>query len=242
MRIIPVIDLKGGVVVHARQGQRDSYQPIASPLCASSDVYRVLEAFLGVYPFDRFYIADLDALTGNGNHDALLTALLQDFPHIDFWIDRGYVNAAEMRGKPVNCFPVLGSEALTENTLAELACFEGRYILSLDYFGDEARGPQVLFNAAAYWPEQVIIMTLGRVGAKQGPDYRRLESFCCDYPRTAFIAAGGVRDYGDLLRLKALGINHALIASALHGKSIDMDDIRRLNDKSIFAACEVKSV
>jgi phosphoribosylformimino-5-aminoimidazole carboxamide ribotide isomerase len=46
MRIVPVIDLKDGAVVHARQGRRDTYQPIASPLCASSDVYRVLDAFL----------------------------------------------------------------------------------------------------------------------------------------------------------------------------------------------------
>lgn len=230
MRIVPVIDLKGGVVVHAQQGQRDSYQPIVSPLCASSDVYHVLDAFLSVFPFDTFYIADLDALTGNGNHDALLVALLQNFPQIEFWIDRGYVNAAEICDKPANYRPVLGSESLTENTITELILFNRQYILSLDYFGDEARGPLALFSNAAYWPRQVIVMTLGRVGSKQGPDYQRLESFCRNYPHIEFIAAGGVRFYGDLLPLKAMGIQHVLVASALHDKSIGMDDIRRLKD------------
>ncbi|MGR8933513.1 MAG: HisA/HisF-related TIM barrel protein [Gammaproteobacteria bacterium] len=228
MRIIPVIDLKGGVVVHARQGQRESYRPINSPLCASSDVYEVLDAFLGVYPFETFYIADLNALTGNGNHQALLTRLLRDFPNIEFWIDRGYVAATELLDQPENYRPVLGSETLTDNMLAELSCFSGRYILSLDFFGDEARGSQVLFGDASYWPELVIVMTLGRVGGNQGPDYRRLEAFCRAYPRTQFIAAGGVRGYSDLLNLNTLGIRHVLIASALHDRRIGKDDIRCL--------------
>ncbi|HQS46207.1 MAG TPA: histidine biosynthesis protein, partial [Xanthobacteraceae bacterium] len=32
MQVIPVIDLKGGRVVHARQGARHLYAPIVSPL------------------------------------------------------------------------------------------------------------------------------------------------------------------------------------------------------------------
>lgn len=230
MRVIPVIDLKGGVVVQARQGRRDSYRPIISPLCASSDVYQVLDAFLGIYPFDRFYIADLDALTGDGNHVALLAALLNDFPRIEFWIDCGYVNVAEMINKPANYRPVLGSESLNENTITELALFNRQYILSLDYFGEEERGPQALFSNATYWPAQVIIMTLGRVGGEQGPDYQRLERFCRNYSHTEFIAAGGVRGYGDLMRLKASGIQSVLIASALHNGSLTTDDIGCLQD------------
>ena len=66
MKIIPVIDLKDGVVVHAQQGIRDLYQPINTALCQSSDIYQVIEAFLGVYDFDTFYIADLNAITHQG--------------------------------------------------------------------------------------------------------------------------------------------------------------------------------
>ena len=32
MEIIPVVDLKGGVVVRARMGQREEYRPIETPL------------------------------------------------------------------------------------------------------------------------------------------------------------------------------------------------------------------
>ena len=52
MQIIPVIDLKDGVVVHARQGKREHYQAISTNLCQSADIYKVIEAFLGVYDFD----------------------------------------------------------------------------------------------------------------------------------------------------------------------------------------------
>jgi phosphoribosylformimino-5-aminoimidazole carboxamide ribotide isomerase len=237
MRVIPVIDLKDGQVVHARRGQRDTYKPIASPLCAGSDIYRVIDAFLGIYPFETVYIADLNALTGNGGHDGLIAALLSAYPRISFWIDRGYVASMDMQSKPANYWPVLGSESLTEATVPERARFGGRFILSLDFFGDSPRGPLQLFNEPAYWPEHVIVMTLGRVGSAQGPDYRRLESFCRAYPHTGFIAAGGVRDCADLLRLKAMGIKQVLIASALHARKIGAEDIWRLVDHNKSLLC-----
>ena len=40
LRIIPVLDLKGGEVVRAEKGRRDRYRPIVTPLSASSDAGR----------------------------------------------------------------------------------------------------------------------------------------------------------------------------------------------------------
>jgi phosphoribosylformimino-5-aminoimidazole carboxamide ribotide isomerase len=228
MRIIPVIDLKDGQVVHARQGRRDAYKPVASPLCASSDVYRVLTAFLRVYPFDTVYIADLNALTGHGGHDDLIDEILHAYPGIRFWVDRGYVASADVRDKAANYRAVLGSESFGEDTLAEMARFGKRFILSLDFFDGRPRGPQALFSTPDYWPECVIVMTLERVGGRRGPDYRRLETFVRNYPGSAFIAAGGVRDGADLRRLKELGVSAVLVASALHAQIIGAEDIERL--------------
>ena len=44
--IIPVIDLMGGVVVHARSGERDSYRPLTSPLAASAEPAEVVRGLL----------------------------------------------------------------------------------------------------------------------------------------------------------------------------------------------------
>ena len=51
MEVIPVLDLKGGVVVHARMGQRDQYRPIETPLAPTSKPADVARGLLAIYPF-----------------------------------------------------------------------------------------------------------------------------------------------------------------------------------------------
>jgi phosphoribosylformimino-5-aminoimidazole carboxamide ribotide isomerase len=225
MKIIPVIDLKDGVVVHARQGLRDQYQPIDTPLCRSSDIYRVIEAFRGIYDFDTFYIADLNAITRQGGHDRLIADVAAAFPRLLFWVDRGYQN---VRKHPANYMPVLGSECYNDETALELKAFDKRFILSLDYSISGEMGAKSLFSHQDLWPEMIIIMTLNRVGSHQGPDLDRLGRFCGDYPHKQFIAAGGIRNAADLRALKRAGVQRALIASALHSGTIGHEDIKNL--------------
>jgi phosphoribosylformimino-5-aminoimidazole carboxamide ribotide isomerase len=225
MKIIPVIDLKDGVVVHAQQGVRERYQPINTNLCQSSDVYQVIEAFLGVYDFDTIYIADLNAITHQGDHDCLITDVLTSFPHIQFWIDRGY---QRYKKYPGNYLPVLGSECYSDETVIELKAFNNHFILSLDYSISEALGAKSLFSDLDLWPETIIIMTLNRVGSNQGPDLDKLNWFCRQYPHKHFIAAGGIRNTADLLALKQVGVQQALIASALHSGAIGRKHIKNL--------------
>ena len=80
MEIIPVIDLMHGQVVHARMGQRQHYQPIQSLLCSSSTPIDIVNALLELYPFERLYIADLNAIQGKGNHFQTIQALIDEFP------------------------------------------------------------------------------------------------------------------------------------------------------------------
>ncbi|MDD5321009.1 MAG: HisA/HisF-related TIM barrel protein [Methylococcales bacterium] len=225
MKIIPVIDLKNGVVVHAQQGLREQYQPICTHLCQSSDIYQVIEAFLGVYAFDTVYIADLNAITDQGDHDNLISDILAYFPHILFWVDSGYRRHKKHTG---NYLPVLGSECYSDETLSELDAFDKRFILSLDYSAFEALGSKSLFSNQDLWPDTIIIMTLNRVGSNQGPDLDKLNWFCRQYPHKNFIAAGGIRDINDLQALKQVGVQQVLIASALHSGAIRREDIKNL--------------
>ena len=225
MKIIPVIDLKDGVVVHAQQGLREQYQPISTNLCQSSDIYQVIEAFMRNYDFDTIYIADLNAITHQGNHERLITDVLTSFPHILFWIDSGY---QRVKNYPGNYLPVLGSECYSDETVSELKAFNKHFILSLDYSLSEALGANSLFSDPDLWPETIIIMTLNRVGSNQGPDLDKLQWFCRQYPHKHFIAAGGIRNTDDLLALKKAGVQQALIASALHSRAIRRKDIKNL--------------
>lgn len=232
MQTIPVLDLKNRLVVHAKQGNRQHYQPIHSPLCPFADIFAVIGAFLTLADFDTFYIADLDAITGQGNNDALIAKVLATYPNIMFWVDKGYQQAA-LVPKQGNYWPVLGSESYNPATVGELAGFARRFILSLDYSASgEALGAVDLFNGTDYWPEAIIIMTLAQVGSGKGPDLARLRRFCGGYPDHHFIAAGGVRDVADLQALSALGVTRALVASALHSGAIGAGDLANLRQKN----------
>jgi len=226
MKIIPVIDLKGGVVVHARQGQREHYQPIDTPLCRASSVYHVINAFLGIYPFGTFYIADLDAITCSGSHDSLIKEIVTHFPEIMFWVDSGYQRYSK---QPDNYLPVLGSECYRDENILELGDFNNNFILSLDYSSTESLGAKRLFsNQDGLWSDNIIVMTLNRVGSDQGPDLNKLNEFLMQYPHKNFIAAGGIRNKQDLINLKAIGVEQVLVATALHFGTLGPEDIENL--------------
>lgn len=228
MNIIPVIDLKDGVVVHAKQGNREHYRPINTELCKSPDIFEVIEALLGIYAFDTFYIADLNAITGQGDHNRLITEVLNRYPSITFWIDRGYQKHPQCAQYPGNTLPVLGSESYRNETLSEIKAYKNNFILSLDYSSADALGAKNLFADPTFWPKNIIIMTLDRVGSGHGPDLEKLTGFCRQYPDRNFIAAGGIRNKQDLMDLLEAGIYQALVASALHNGAIKSDDMAEL--------------
>ncbi|HEY8219414.1 MAG TPA: HisA/HisF-related TIM barrel protein [Methylobacter sp.] len=225
MKIIPVIDLKNGVVVHARQGNREHYKPINTDLCKSSDIFQVIEAFLDVYEFDSFYIADLNAITHQGNHNLLIADVLARYPQIMFWIDKGYQKYDEGVPTASNSLPVLGSESYRNDTVSEIKAYRNNFILSLDYSNTNALGPDSLFSDPSFWPKNIIIMTLDRVGSNHGPDLNKLAEFCRRYPDKNFIAAGGIRNKQDCMLLSRAGVHQALVASALHSRAINPEDI-----------------
>ncbi|MDD5033611.1 MAG: HisA/HisF-related TIM barrel protein [Methylococcaceae bacterium] len=210
MEIIPVIDLMGGIAVHAKQGRRDSYRPLQSPCCASPDPFDVLAGYLSLNSFRTFYIADLDALMGKGSQEGVIHRLQDRYPELDFWVDEG----CPMENR--HWTPIIGSESLRVSDWERLKGRGGDWILSLDFFDDRLRGPGEILREPQAWPQRVIVMSLNHVGSFAGPDVARLEGMRHLAPDRGIIAAGGVRHVGDLEKLESLGIAAVLTASALH--------------------------
>ncbi len=234
MQIIPVIDLKDGQAVHARLGNRQQYQPIKSSLCKSSDIFDVIDAFLELYPFDTVYIADLNALSKNGNHHILLEKVLNHFSNTTFWIDAGYHQPYKLFSQ-INYLPVIGSESCRDSNLSDIKAINEDFILSLDFSLTQPLGPKKLFENSEFWPKRIIIMTLGLVGSNAGPALAMLQKYCNNYPGKNIIAAGGIRNSEDLLLLKEMGITHTLIASALHSGTISAANIKNIRTKNTIA-------
>jgi phosphoribosylformimino-5-aminoimidazole carboxamide ribotide isomerase len=223
--IVPVLDLKAGQVVHARAGERAQYKPIATPLAAGSEPHAVLAGLMALGPFRRFYIADLDAITGVGDHRGVIADLARRHREREFWVDAGIATAeAALVLAETGAVPVLGTETLaapSELAAAVQRLGAARVVLSLDYRGERFIGPPDIEADAAAWPARVIVMTLSRIGGSAGPDFARLADIRRRAGARHVFAAGGVRDRADLERLAAMELAGVLAASALHDGRLD---------------------
>ncbi len=233
MDVVPVIDLKNGLVVRARLGDRANYAPIVTPLAPSPAPLDVARGLLALHPFGRLYIADLDAIEGGLRNDATVTALAEALPGVELWVDNGLAEAAACRAwlEGHRARLVIGSESQTGVDLPRR--LGPRALLSLDWRGDRFLGPPELLTDASLWPDDVIVMTLARVGSGAGPDFDRLAEIRSRSPTTRLWAAGGVRDRADLERLASLTLSGALIATALHDGRIGKADLAALEQSGV---------
>jgi HisA/HisF family protein len=230
MEIIPVLDLKQGVVVHARMGRRDEYRPIETPLSPTSDPVDVARGLLRVHPFATLYVADLDAIARNGDNHAALARLRAAFQQVTLWVDNGICDCCSARDWLEAGWGqlVLGSETQRDCTVVHHLAGDARVVLSLDFRGPTFQGPRALLDDAACWPQKVIAMTLARIGSDAGPDLERLCAIRDAAPGRQVYAAGGVRDAADLVSLKRADIAGALVASSLHEGRLTGKDIGAL--------------
>jgi len=226
MRLIPVIDLKGAVVVAAKMGNRTDYAASDSPLCRSCEPRSVLSALLDLYPFDTLYIADIDAISGNGSNLELIRSLHFDRPDIELWVDNGLT---ELDRLCEFARPVIGSESLTSQRLSHLLGRLPSPILSLDFHGDSFIGPAGLDLRPEHWSDEVIIMSLSRVGSTRGPDFDLLRTLSEKAPARSFFAAGGIRDRSDLEHLQSCGAAGALLSTALHQGRVERATLRHFS-------------
>ncbi|QGW82044.1 HisA/HisF-related TIM barrel protein [Variovorax paradoxus] len=232
LNLIPVVDLLQGQVVRAVRGDRKSYRPIVSALCASSDPVTVARILCEHCAARQLYVADLDALQGGAVQIAVLTDVLEALPHIELWLDVGLADAAAGAAVRKQLAPfasrivlVFGSESLRSREALE-RCFENANgqaeagvsgaALSLDRRDGRRLDPAGCWDAVDLWPRRLIVMTLERVGSGAGPDLETLQEVRRLAPGAMVIGAGGIRSPEDLALASAAGADAWLVASALH--------------------------
>jgi phosphoribosylformimino-5-aminoimidazole carboxamide ribotide isomerase len=235
MRLIPVMDLMRGQVVRAVRGERSTYQPLRSQLCAGSEPVVVAHALLTHCQSPCLYLADLDALQGGEVQVAALQALLIAMPRCELWLDAGFADReaatvllARMGPLAARITPVFASESLRDakalQALLDLG-IEAGPVLSLDRRQGVHLDAAQAWHTPATWPRRVIVMTLERVGAGAGPDLSTLAQVQALAPQAQLIGAGGVRNMADLAAARAAGACAWLVASALHDGGISAEEL-----------------
>jgi phosphoribosylformimino-5-aminoimidazole carboxamide ribotide isomerase len=233
MRLIPVMDLKGGKVVHAIAGQRDRYKPIVSRLTSSHAPIDVGRALLETFEPAELYVADLDAICDRRPDWATLHKLRE--LGVDLWVDAGIQSTNDVRrlaeagiaGLVCGLETIRGPEVLAAVVSAVGA---DRTIFSLDMregqmLGDLSLWP--LLNSRDYSSvvdcamdagvRRVIMLDLACVGGGRGTTTEQMcHRMVSRYPNLEFYVGGGVGSREDLIKLQACGAAGVLAASALH--------------------------
>jgi len=227
MRIVPVLDLQGGIVVHARRGQRSQYAPLRSPLVDGCEPVAVARALCAVGQTRSLYVADLDALAGAPVDVATLAALSAV---AELWVDAGAATperAADLARAGV-ARNVLGTESLGPDApgvrcdatppaplVLSIDLRDGRLISPLPELA--GRPPLAAVPlATGLGVRELVVIDLARVGSDSGPPLRAVAELAAALPALAIYAGGGVRDDADLRALQSAGATGALVATALH--------------------------
>jgi HisA/HisF family protein len=220
MEIVPVLDLKGGIVVHARRGRRADYAPLRSPLVEGCEPVAVAQVLCAVCGTKTLYVADLDALAGAPVDEATLRALASV---AEPWVDAGATSperaaALHLAGVARN---VVGTESLepgaevTSPVVLSVDLRDGCLISpDPELAGREPTAAVPL--ARALEVREALVIDLARVGAGTGPPLQAVHTLATALPGVAIYAGGGVRDQEDLRALESAGATGALVATALH--------------------------
>jgi phosphoribosylformimino-5-aminoimidazole carboxamide ribotide isomerase len=245
MEIIPVIDIRHGLAVHAVRGERSRYKPIETVHARSADPIDVARGLAALFPFETLYVADLDGIEGRGMETDLQRRLVAAWPGASVWIDDG-AHRPPSRSSAIHHekrVTVVGSETLppslprprasvrtrSEGWLADIGWgHRDDWILSLDFHDEDLLGPEWLLEEPSTWPSQVIAMTVRRVGTGAGADLKTVERIAKIAEASRVYAAGGVRDRRDLEALRDVGATGALVATALHAGTLMVRDIEQL--------------
>lgn len=242
MRILPVLDLKDGVVVRGVAGRRQEYRPIVSQLTTSCLPLDVAHAFRDALGLDELYFADLDAIAGAPPSFELYRKLRSD--RFRLWIDAGVrhvEDAITLADAGIERI-VVGLETVTgPESLMNISRQVGgdRVVFSLDLRDGVPLGDRAAWNhedaetiaarAVASGVRSLIVLDLSRVGVGEGIGTEDLcRRLARNHPELLLVAGGGVRNIDDLRSLHRNGIRAALVASALHDKKINREELTRI--------------
>lgn len=231
MIVIPVMDVKNGVVVHGVAGLRSQYKPLESRICSSCRPIDVAKAFhrLG---FSRLYVADLDAIMG-GKVNLNLYVEIKSKLGFKLLVDAG-VNSRDRLRSLIDSsvdIVVIGTETLTSLEFIREAIrdYGERIALSIDTYNGVVKSMCSVINgksvesvseiAEGLGVKWVVYLDISRVGTLKGVDFRLVEDLTKKL-NASLIVGGGVRCVDDLVRLREIGVYGVLVATIIHKMDI----------------------
>lgn len=233
-RIIPVLDVMGGLVVRAIAGRRSEYRPIKSLLTDSTEPVEVAKALVAATGAECVYLADLDGIVHRRPDPGVVRAIEE--AEIPVLYDAGIRTRADLlagirtgaSGSVVaseTAEPTILDGPLLDQIAFSIDLFDGRILGDWRGWGVSAPSAVVELAGVPYQKriETLILLDLSRVGTGTGPGTEAIVAACkAVYPDLYILAGGGVRTWADVDRLGEAGAGAVLVASALHDGTITL--------------------
>ncbi len=241
MKVIPVIDIMGGVAVHAKGGHRDHYQPIKSQLCDTSNPIDLALAFKKRFGFEELYIADLDSIMGIGSNTDMLRRIYES-SNMKIIVDSGVNDvkkARELLQAGVEKI-IVGTETLTSyaplKSIPKFVNYE-HVIVSIDVKDGKILSkskeivrlsPEGLAKRLELMGiKEIIVLDLSRVGRELGVNVDLIRGVLKSVSIHTIIG-GGIGNIDDIILLRDMGVSGVLVSTALHNSKIKKRDLLRL--------------
>lgn len=221
---IPVLDLKGGIAVSGKSGQRETYTPLNTCYANSANPVEITEN-LKLNGASEIYIADLDLIESKGhniNEIKMVNSILpvifdggvKDFDSYTFFLDYAYKI-------------IVATETL--ESIDELKKIFNKYpkeriVISIDIKDNELYTKNLNLTLKEIKPilreldpNEIILLDITGVGTNKGVNYELLNEFK-EFKDKLIIAGGLNKD--SIAELEKEGIKKVLIGTSLHSGEI----------------------
>ncbi|MBC7119734.1 MAG: HisA/HisF family protein [Methanobacteriaceae archaeon] len=224
IEVIPVLDLMGSLAVAGKSGERKKYKPLKSIFSTSPNPVEIALS-LKRAGARRIYIADLDAITGQGSN----IQIIQEINHlIPVMLDFGVQDFKAFEfGLNIAWQVIVATETLRD--IRELKKIfrvfpKSRIVVSVDTKNGQLYSKNLNMTLEEFRdvliqldPGEIILLDLTRVGTQQGINRELIKKF----EKFDIIPGGGIK-LQDIKMLSSMGIRKILAGTALHQGKIPL--------------------
>jgi phosphoribosylformimino-5-aminoimidazole carboxamide ribotide isomerase len=225
VQLIPAIDLMSGKIVRLTQGDPKTakvYRQFGGPLETAKKWYNEGAT--------KLHIIDLDAALGMGNNFSVIAEIAQN---VDLPIQVGggirKATSAEKLLELGVSQVILGALAFSDpkaviqiqqefggnSLIVALDNRDGKIMIAGWKTATVLGLREALEKFSALDVKTFLLTSIIRDGTLSGPDLETLRE-ACKYPNVEIIAAGGIGSLKDLMALKSVGVDSAVIGKALY--------------------------
>ncbi|BDZ70921.1 HisA/HisF family protein [Methanobacterium petrolearium] len=223
--IIPVLDIKDGLAVSGKSGNREEYQPLKTVFHSSSDPLKISKS-LKKAGASKVYVADLDAIEGIGSNRDMVGEINRFLPVM---LDCGASDLDSVS----EALQVANNVIVATETLKNLADLDEIFFkvnreqvtISIDVLNNKILSKHLELDfkilkdcLEKLKPSMVIILDISNVGTESGINWQLMDYF--NGLESSLILGGGITRE-DLPKLSMYGVDNVLVGTALHQGKIE---------------------